>query len=151
MYFTESEEMCGHVRSLYDAGRKLSARDSPAMPRVGGARFTCKHAPASELPLQAPREPIRGQREGRCGNAAYTPVWYNKINWMVEAADMSRRHEIPKTLHYAWLDGDIVGPGVINSLLDHPLNPRALEEKGDRVHFRCYPAAMRSAQPSDPQ
>ena len=153
VFFADSPEMCAHVRRLYDNGRRLSNELAPPVPRLGSGKFRCQVKAVKDLPLK----PATGLRPeaviGGCANSAKSFVWYNKVNFMVDAAEMCDADpDAEKTSQYAWFDGDIAGPGALKALLAHPLNPAALlaGAKDEKVHFTCHPRAVREAQAVEP-
>ena len=153
VFFADSPVMCAHVRRLYDNGRALSNELAPPVPRLGSGKFRCQVKAVKNLPLK----PATGLRPeaviGGCANSANAFVWYNKVNFMVDAAEMCDADpDAEKTSQYAWFDGDITGPGALKALLAHPLNPAALlaGAKDEKVHFTCHPRAVREAQAVEP-
>ena len=153
VFFADSPEMCAHVQRLYDDGRRLSNELAPPVPRLGSGKFRCQVKAVKDLPLK----PATGLRPeviiGGCANSAKSFVWYNKVNFMVDAAEMCDADpDAEKTSQYAWFDGDTAGPGILEALLAHPLDPAALlaGAKDEKVHFTCHPRAVREAQAVEP-
>ena len=153
VFFADSPEMCEHTRRLYDNGRRLSNELAPPVPRLGSGKFRCQVKAVKDLPLK----PATGLRPeaviGGCANSAKSFVWYNKVNFMVDAAEMCDADpDAEKTSQYAWFDGDTAGPGALKALLAHPLDPAALlaGAKDEKVHFTCHPRAVREAQAVEP-
>jgi len=153
VFFADSPEMCAHVRRLYDNGRALSNELAPPVPRLGSGKFRCQVKAVKNLPLK----PATGLRPeaviGGCANSANAFVWYNKVNFMVDAAEMCESDpDAEKTSQLAWFDGDVAGPGALKALLAHPLDPAALVSgaKDEKVHFTCHPRAVREAQAVEP-
>ena len=153
VFFADSPEMCAHVRRLYDNGRALSNELAPPVPRLGSGKFRCQVKAVKNLPLK----PATGLRPeaviGGCANSANAFVWYNKVNFMVDAAEMCESDpDAEKTSQFAWFDGDVAGPGALKALLAHPLDPAALVAgaKDEKVHFTCHPRAVREAQAVEP-
>lgn len=164
-FFAESDQLCRFVKSHYVAGRSASesagsngpTESDPAspMPRLGGGRFQCVVRASSALPLQPPRTPLAGapydsELAGVCSNANAAAAWYNKANFVVEAADASRKGTIPITGNYAWVDFDQAGAGLLKSLLEHPYDVMSMEKMPTRVHFKCHSEQRRKSFEKDP-
>ena len=153
-FFADSPEMCAHVRRLYDNGRALSNQLAPPVPRLGGGTFRCTVKAVKDLALK----PAMGLRPeavvGGCANSARSFVWYNKVNFMVDASTVrdAEKNAVENTSQYAWFDGDVAGPGTLKALLAHPLDPAALlaGAKDEKVHFTCHSKAVREAQAVEP-
>ena len=153
-FFADSPEMCAHVRRLYDNGRALSNQLAPPVPRLGGGTFRCTVKAVKDLALK----PAMGLRPeavvGGCANSARSFVWYNKVNFMVDASTVrdAEKNAVENTSQYAWFDGDVAGPGTLKALLAHPLDPAALlaGAKDEKVHFTCHAKAVREAQAVEP-
>ena len=153
-FFADSPEMCAHVRRLYDNGRALSNQLAPPVPRLGGGTFRCTVKAVKDLALK----PAMGLRPeavvGGCANSARSFVWYNKVNFMVDASTVrdAEKNAVENTSQYAWCDGDVAGPGTLKALLAHPLDPAALlaGAKDEKVHFTCHSKAVREAQAVEP-
>ena len=153
-FFADSPEMCAHVRRLYDNGRALSNQLAPPVPRLGGGTFRCTVKAVKDLALK----PAMGLRPeavvGGCANSARSFVWYNKVNFMVDASTVrdAEKNAVENTSQYAWFDGDVAGPGTLKALLAHPLDPAALlaGAKDEKVHFTCHSKDVREAQAVEP-
>ena len=153
-FFADSPEMCAHVRRLYDNGRALSNQLAPPVPRLGGGTFRCTVKAVKDLALK----PAMGLRPeavvGGGANSARSFVWYNKVNFMVDASTVrdAEKNAVENTSQYAWFDGDVAGPGTLKALLAHPLDPAALlaGAKDEKVHFTCHAKAVREAQAVEP-
>ena len=153
-FFADSPEMCAHVRRLYDNGRALSNQLAPPVPRLGGGTFRCTVKAVKDLALK----PAMGLRPeavvGGCANSARSFVWYNKVNFMVDASTVrdAEKNAVENTSQYAWFDGDVAGPGTLKALLAHPLDPAALlaGAKDEKVHFTCHAKDVREAQAVEP-